>query len=224
MVLLIPIATTPMPPDETWVARIAATSGVVPREAIQAFAEVEATLDAARDEAARLAQASQSAYEAERRRGYADGMAQAREEQAERMIEVVGRTVDYFERIEQRMVTLVTDAVRRITSEAPDRERVLAVIRSVLSVVRNQKEMTLRLNPAQVDGVQVHLNDLLLTYPGTGYIDLMPDSRIAMDACILESEMGFVEASLEGQLRAMRTVFERVLGHERAPTTEPPTV
>lgn len=220
MVFLIPVTGLPHPPDSIAPLRIGAVAGVIPREAVQVFADADVALAAARDEAARLAHAAQFAYDEQRRRGYADGLAMAREEQAERMIEVVGRTVDYFEHIEKRVVTLVTDAVRRITLDAPDSSRVLAVTRSVLSVVRNQKQMTLRLNPAQVDDVQAHLNDLLLAYPGTGYIDLVADSRIAPDACLLESEMGFVEASLEGQLAAMRRVFERVLGTERELTAE----
>ena len=32
------------------------------------------------------------------------------------------------------------------------------------------------------------------------------------DACILESEIGLVEASLEGQLQALRNAFQKVLG------------
>lgn len=223
MVFLIPVLSADRRDDaDESVApvRIGTHTGVIPREMVQTFADAEAALAAARDEAARLARAGQVAYEAERRRGYDDGLALAREEQAERMIEVVGRTVDYFENVEQRVVALVTDAVRRITLDAPDEARILAVTRSVLSVVRNQKQMTLRLNPSQIDAVQAHLNDLLIAYPGTGYIDLVADSRVAPDACMLESEMGFVEASLEGQLNAMKKVFERVLGNDREPDVE----
>jgi len=38
------------------------------------------------------------------------------------------------------------------------------------------------------------------------------DPRLAADACILESEIGIVEASVQGQLAALRQAFAKVLG------------
>ncbi|VVE48290.1 HPr kinase [Pandoraea iniqua] len=222
MFFVIPVRDKPGCPDDAPPLRVGVASGVVPRETVQAYVQTQDILSAAHEEASRLAQAARFAYDEQRQRGYADGLELARQAQSERMVEVVSRTVDYFERIEQRMVTLVTDAVRRIVCEVPDDVRVLAVVRSVLSVVRNQKQITLRLNPRQVDTVQSHLNDLLIAYPGNGFIDLVADSRITMDACVLESEMGFVEASLEGQLRVLRNVFERVLGSNDETTSSAP--
>ena len=49
-------------------------------------------------------------------------------------------------------------------------------------------------------------------YPGVGYLDIVPDSRLKPDSCILESEIGLVEASIEGQLAALRNAFQKVLG------------
>ena len=45
-----------------------------------------------------------------------------------------------------------------------------------------------------------------------GYVDVVADPRLAPGACIVESEIGLVEASLERQLAALRQAFERVLG------------
>lgn len=56
------------------------------------------------------------------------------------------------------------------------------------------------------------MNQLLAAYPGVGYLDLLPDARLAPGACILESEIGMVEASLEDQLCALRAAFERTFG------------
>jgi type III secretion protein L len=38
------------------------------------------------------------------------------------------------------------------------------------------------------------------------------DPRLAADACILETEIGTVEASVQGQLAALRKAFAKVLG------------
>jgi len=193
-------------------------AGIDPSRKIIRFAEVAALHDAQQLIAAANAQAeaivaqARAAFEAERKRGYEEGIEEAKLEQAEQMIENVSRTIDYFGKVESRMVDLVMQALRKIISDFNDEERVLITVKNVLSVVRNQKQMTLRLNPNQVEMVKARVNDLLANYPGVGYLDIVADSRLKPDSCILESDIGLVEASMEGQLEALKNAFTKVLG------------
>lgn len=174
--------------------------------------DAQALLDAARAQAQAIVAGAQEAFEAERQRGYAEGREEALLDQSERMIEAVERTVDYIASVEGKMVELVMSAVSKVIDGFDDREKVMIVVRNALAVVRNQKQMTLRLNPAEVDIVRSQINELLAAYPGVGYLDILADGRLAPGACILESEIGLVEASLEGQLQALRNAFQRTLG------------
>ncbi|HZY20513.1 MAG TPA: HrpE/YscL family type III secretion apparatus protein [Ramlibacter sp.] len=185
---------------------------IVRAEELGALRSAEDAVALANAQADAIRQQAQEAYEAERRRGYEEGKEEARLEQAEQMIENVSRTIDYFGKVEGRMVDLVMQAVQKIVSDFDDEERVLITVRNVLSVVRNQKQMTLRLPPQQVETVKARVNELLADYPGVGYLDIVADSRLKADACILESEIGLVEASMEGQLAALRSAFQKVLG------------
>lgn len=110
------------------------------------------------------------------------------------------------------MVELVMQAVRKVVDGFDSRETVVTVVRNALAVVRNQKHMTLRLHPDEVDVVRARVNELLAAYPGVGYLDIIGDARLARGACILESEIGMVEASLDGQIEALRRSFQRTLG------------
>ncbi|MGE8658756.1 MAG: HrpE/YscL family type III secretion apparatus protein [Achromobacter sp.] len=177
-----------------------------------AWAEAGQLLAQARARADDIVAGAQAAFEAERQRGYDEGRESALLDQAEKMIETVGRTVEYFAGVENEMVELVMSAVRKVVDGFDDREKVMVVVRNALAVVRNQKQMTLRLNPAEVDIVREQINDLLAAYPGVGYLDILADGRLARGACILESEIGMVEASLEGQIQALRQAFQRTLG------------
>lgn len=185
---------------------------VLKAEQVRVLLEQSRVLEAARKEANRIVSSAQAAYEAECRRGYEEGLAEAKMEQAERMIESVTRTVDFFSRIESDMVELVMESVQKIVNGFDDHERVLVVVRNAIAVVRNQKQITLRLNPSQVDIVKSKMHALLADYQGVGHLDIVADPRLAPDACILESEIGIVEASVEGQLQALRNAFEKVLG------------
>lgn len=202
----------PLSPTRTLQARLAPGTRVVRAADVAAWAQAEGLLASARAQADAILAGAEDALAAERARGYAEGLAEARMEQVEKMMDTVGRTVDYFAAVEGDMVALVMGAVRKIIDGYGDHERVLLVVRNALAVVRNQKQMTLRLPPAQVDAVRARVNELLAAYPGVGYLDIVADARLQGDACILESEIGLVEASIDGQVAALEGAFRKVLG------------
>jgi len=151
-------------------------------------------------------------YESEKARGYAEGLEQVELEQIDRMIDVAGKTVDYFAGMEQRVVKLVMQSVRRVIDDFSDEERVMAVVRSGLAVMRNQKQLTLRLSSEHVDSVRARANELLERFPGVGMLDIVADPRLKGDAAILESDIGVVQASIDKQLEALENSFQKILG------------
>ena len=163
-------------------------------------------------EAAQIRAKAQQAFEDEKIRGYQDGLAQAQMDQTDQMIETASRTVDYFAGIEQRIVGLVMQSIRRVIADFSDTERVLAVVRSGLAVMRNQKHLTLRLAPENVEIVKHRARELLESFPGVGLLDIVADPRLKGDAAILESELGVVQASIEKQLQAIEQSFSKILG------------
>lgn len=203
----------PLTPARSLASRVPPGTRILRATDVAALGEADALLADARAQAQAIVAAAQDALEQERQRGYAEGQAEARMEQAEKMMDTVSRTIDYFAQVEQEMVALVMGAVRKIIDGFDDEERVLAVVKNALSVVRNQKQMTLRLHPEQIETVRERVNDLLAAYPGVGYLDILPDGRLPRDACILESEIGMVEASIEGQLAALQGAFQKILGN-----------
>ena len=48
------------------------------------------------------------------------------------------------------------------------------------------------------------LASMLASVPGSAsFLDVVPDARLERGACLLESELGVVDASLETQLKAL---------------------
>lgn len=179
------------------------------------YLQAEQLLGAAHADAALLAAQAREAYEAERRRGYAEGRAQAGTEAAEQMLEHVARGIDYFAGIEGRMTELVLQAMRRLVADYSERERVVMVVRGALAAVRGQTQVILRVAPDRVELLRSALDELLTAFPSIGHIDLQADARLRDDGCVVETEIGVVEASIEAQLEAMRRAFAKVFGSGR---------
>lgn len=179
---------------------------------IGTWRDAEQAVAAAHEQAQAIVAGARAAYEAERQRGHRDGTEQARREGSCHMAEQIARTDQYFNGIENQLAALVLQGVRRIIAGYSDHERVVHTVRSALAAVRNQKQITLRLHPDNVEPVKARTAELLADYPGVGLLDLVADSRLAIDSCVLESDIGVVEASTEGQIAALEAALRKARG------------
>lgn len=175
--------------------------------AYQSAREARAAGESRRDE---IIAAASEAFEAEQVRGYREGREAAKLEQSGNMIELVSQTVDYFAKVEAQMADLVLEAVRHIASDFDDRQKVLKVVRNSLAVVRNQRQILVKVHPDQSEAIREAINSLKESFPSIEHIEIASDIQLERDACVIESDIGRVEASMSGQIEALRASFERV--------------
>ena len=165
-------------------------------------------LAAARDRAEAIRAEAEEAYEARRRQGYDDGVMEGRMEQAEKMMETAMQAVEYIENIEETLVGVVTSAVRKIIGELDEKERIVRVVRTALVAVRSQQKVLIRVCPADEAAVRDALSAMIASAPGgVSFLDVSADPRMKPGDCILESELGVVDAGLETQLKALENAL-----------------
>lgn len=170
--------------------------------------EAQALLDAARERAAEMDREAQAAYERRREEGYRDGREEGRLEHAEKVLETVLSSVEYIEGIESTLVRVVSEAIRKVIGEVDENERIVRIVRNALTTVRNQQRVLIRVAPADEKPVREALAAMLTAVPGsTSFVDVVGDARLERGACLLESELGVVDASLETQLKALENAF-----------------
>jgi type III secretion protein L len=192
-----------------------APSRIIKADEFSTAHDARAILDEARAEAARIVDEAKEVYERERKRGFDEGSETAKLEMAERMIDAVGSIVDYLGTVEHDMVEVVGRALERILGEIGDKELIIRVVKNALATVRNEKNLTLRVAPDQVATVKARMNEILAQYPIIVDVQVMGDGRLGKTGCILESEIGVIDASLEGQITALKKSFERIFGERR---------
>lgn len=170
--------------------------------------EAQTLLDAARERAAEMDREAQAAYERRREEGYRDGREEGRLEHAEKVLETVLSSVEYIEGIESTLVRVVSEAIRKVIGEVDENERIVRIVRNALTTVRNQQRVLIRVAPADEKPVREALAAMLTAVPGsTSFVDVVGDARLERGACLLESELGVVDASLETQLKALENAF-----------------
>ena len=172
---------------------------------------------AAEAEAAKIREEAKRAYEAERTRGYADGIADGKAEILSQKLDLIDESVAYMESVEAKLVEIVMKAIRKCISEMGDAELVRQIVRKALqAVVRTQKEIAIRVAPEHVQDVKARVDAIKEEFPTVDFVDVQPDARLTGAACVVETVSGIVEASVEGQIqsieRSIRKNFEKQQG------------
>ncbi|MGY3903983.1 HrpE/YscL family type III secretion apparatus protein [Aeromonas lusitana] len=182
----------------------------------QSYLSAQALVDAARVQAAEIVQEARTVYEQQKELGWQAGMEQARREQAVLIHQTQLQCQGYYRTVEQQMSEVVLQSVRKILHDYDQVALTLKVVREALSLVSNQKQVTVRVAPEQVQAVRDQIAKVHKDFPEIGYLEISADARLDQGGCILETEVGIIDASLDGQLEALSRAISATL--ERAGT------
>ena len=191
--------------------------GVLKADDHRAYIDAETMLAAARAEAERIRAEAEAEFRRQSERGYAEGLREGQGECAEQMLQVVSRGVQFLRCLEETVASLVMLALEQMLGAMDDRELLMKVVHKALSVVRERGRVTIRVRPDQVGYVEEQLGAV-----GGGdsrVIEVVPDPLLARSDCVLETELGVVDASLDVQLDAIRKTLLNAVGPVDGPAS-----
>ncbi len=184
--------------------QIETTGRLVKRAEAQSIAEAMDVLSAAQKEAEDVRQKAQEEFEAQRKLGYEKGLEDGKEEIAIQKLEQVEKSIDYLGSMENKIVEIVLTALKKCVAEIGDRELMVQVIQKAMrAVVRNQQQITVKVSPAMVPVVRARLTEIQAEFPSVNFIDVGEDAKLDDRSCVVETDAGVVDASIETQLDAI---------------------
>lgn len=160
-------------------------------------------IEAVRERAREIEAQAEETYRRRYDEGYADGLEAGRMENAEKMMETVLASVEFIEGIENTVVDVVNRSIRKVIGDIDAEERVRRIVGTALAHVRGEQKVTVRVSPADESAV----SKALAAMTSGSYLNVVADPRLKRDSCILESDLGVIDASLETQLKALERAF-----------------
>ena len=181
-----------------------------------ALLNAQELLEAAEKEADRIREAAKVAYQEERRRGYEKGLEDGKADIVARKLELLDESVTFMASVEDKMVDIVMKALQKCVMEIGEKEMVVQIVRKVMNaVVRTQRHITLKVAPEMVPVVKNRLNEIMQDYPMLDDIDVLEDSRLKGASCMIETEAGVADASIDTQLDAIEKSMRKHFSKER---------
>jgi type III secretion protein L len=183
----------------------------ITKEVHEASLEAKDILAKAREEAAQLIEDAHERRDAILVQSEQQGHAAGLEKWNDTLAETWKRREDFLFRNEAELVKLAISIAEKIVGRTVETEPgiVLRCVREALQSVRNDRKITIRVNPDDEPVLREHTNSLKMLGNVVGNLVIAVNPSIAVGGCIVESEIGVIDAQISTQLASIERALTR---------------
>lgn len=184
---------------------------VLSAEDLRLNAERRAFIDAAKRDAEDIRDRAKTLYlEVENRikaaeeRGFHEGREKGLASVTETLVKIRDDNAKLMEGLEKQSVGLVFEIARKIIGDAfrTSEEALVGMIRQALAASLGNS-LTVFVNPFDYERIKASQPKIISALHGSQALNLRPAEAVKPNCCLVESELGTVEADLEMQLEAI---------------------
>lgn len=192
----------------TPVATTADNQKIIKNQIISARAEADRIVREAEAFARNAHQKAIHEAEEMREQAYREGTETALAEFEESLVAVREIRDRAWRETEQDLLRLAVRLAEKIVGLEiqKDNKTVVNIVATALQNARQQEKLTVRVNPSNLALVEGEIGNFA-SGSRTRFLDFVADPRVAIGGCLIESEVGTIDAQLETQFR----ILERVL-------------
>ena len=180
---------------------------VVKNQIVSAQREAARILEEAEDFAAEIRREAEAEAENLKAEAFREGTENALTEFERNLIETREIREKVWRDSEKDLLRLAVRLAERIVGREieKDDKTIIEIISTALQNARQQEKLTVRVNPKDLPTIEKKTERF--SSGRIQFIDFVADPRVASSGCLIESEVGTIDARLETQLR----VLERAL-------------
>jgi len=190
--------------DGTQQARITRAVREASLDAEQIVAKARAE---AEDLLAKAERQSHELLESSRQRGLEEGLNRWNQN----LVEAFEAREQFLARNEAELVKLAVAVARKVVGEcaASDNGAVLLSVREAVRSVRSERKIRLRVRASDEAVVKERLTELRALSSGIAEIAVTADDAVELGGCIVESDLGVIDAQFSTQLDALERALLR---------------
>lgn len=156
------------------------------------------------------------AFEAEKQKGYNEGIGLGEKKMAESVTRAVLQSEAYVDSIENMIVNTIISALKIILAEIGDEKVMLKLVKKALMSVRKDERLTLKVAAAQADAVRRLVSEMGGQSADKDWIEVVADYSLQDGGCIVTSKAGSTDISLDVQLDLIRAILTERMIRDKA--------
>jgi flagellar biosynthesis/type III secretory pathway protein FliH len=185
-------------------------SPVIEREVLDGLQKARKMIERARAEAARIRKnargvlaEAQVEREEERRRGFEEGRQEGLAELTEKIVGAGEAHEKVLREAEPEIVRMVMEIAEKVIGRELKKGAVVDVVKKAVAQAVGQK-IAVRVHPSDASVLKEKEAELMEVLDQTQSIVVKEDETVPPGGCLVESELGTVDARLETQLKGIR--------------------
>jgi type III secretion protein L len=188
-----------------------ALSSSIKKEVHQASLDAAQILAEARAQATQLVKDAQGQSESILAEATKTGYRAGSDQWSENLAEAWRLREQFLSRNETQLVKLAVAIAGKIVGREvqADPSLVLQTTREALKAVRREKKLTILVSPAEEAALREHVASLRMLLDSTCDLVVMANPSVAPGGCIVESEVGIVDARIDTQLASLERALLR---------------
>jgi len=186
--------------------------GIIKGEVFDASQEAREIQARAIEKAAAIVAAAREEADRIRENAREEGRKEARAEANALLVKARIEREKIIASAEPQLVALGRRIAEKIIGRELEVEEavIVDVVRQAIATVRQQKEIIVRANPEDLEALEAGRQELISVLARAKDVTLRGDPTISRGGCVVESELGTIDAQLETQL----DVIQRLLSGE----------
>lgn len=119
---------------------------------------------------------------------------------------------------EEKIVELVMGIARKVLGEhvRADREAVVGIVKKALEKCPFTSRVIMRVAPEDYEVVVSSKNRLLVDMEGISELEVFMENSLPPGSCILETDSGYIDSSIQVQLDRIEKSFKELLNYEKS--------
>ena len=181
---------------------------VLKHRTLAAKAEAEDIIEKAKDYAGKVAEkaeeAAQKAFEDAKKKGEEEAL----EKFHTHVLAAVEMRSNVFREAERDILRLSVKLAEKIIGRElqNNRETVVDIVTTALQHARLKQKLLIKVNPADLSVAEMEI-EKFKSFSRSQFIDITADPRVGAGGCLIESEVGTVDARLETQFRVLKNAL-----------------
>jgi type III secretion protein L len=166
---------------------------------------------AAQKQANEIVGTVKQAKKEEEKRGYDAGVAAGKQEISNVMMDFVTKSANSFSKLEKDVTEVVASALRKIIGKIDKTELIVSVVKTSLQKIKTQKHAKLKVAPAEAPLLRDRLTEITSGNSHVlQFLEITSDVHLPLGSCVIETELGVVDASVAVQLESIENAFAKI--------------
>jgi type III secretion system HrpE/YscL family protein len=190
---------------------------VLKREVYEATREASDVVALAQEKARQIIEEALREQDSIRERARQEGNAQGLAEWNRVLTEANQRADELTNSWEETMLRLSVRVAEKIIGEQlrVHPETIVEIIREVIKNIRPGKRLTIQVNQADAQQARARIDRIKDGLSTSSEIEIVASGSVSPGGCLIESELGIIDARLETQLKCLEEALVRGSGSSR---------